>query len=151
MKSLFKIVIFLGGTLVLDSCHDRLDEMSNTTVTVVVKDKLGNNLLNPATTGSYDPSAIRIFSVQDGVRTELLNNLQVTTSNGGSLTFKADAGPRKGNLATTAIQWRQNDEDVIESTIEKTQHSSHCSHVKANGVSQYDQSSGTTPVIVIIK
>src|SRR5690348_777417 len=99
MKSLFTIAVLFGGAFLLHSCHDRLDEMSNTTVTVVVKDKLGNNLLNPATTGSYDPSMIRIFSVQDnGLRSELLNNLKVTTANGGSLTFKADAGPRKGNV-----------------------------------------------------
>ncbi len=153
MKSLLTIAILFGGILILDSCHDKFGEMSNTTVTVVVQDKAGNNLLNPATTGSYDPSAIRIFSVQDGGnRTELLNNLKVSTERGGSLTFNAEACPRKGSVATTAIQWRQNDEDVIESTIEKKPHSSHCSHVKANGVSKFDdQSSGASPVIVIVK
>jgi hypothetical protein len=153
MKSIFTIAILLAGSALLDSCQDKFGEMSNTMVTVVVKDKLGNNLLDPATAGAYDPTAIRLFSVQDGgTRTELLNNLKVTSANGGSLTFQANAGPRKGNIATTAIQWRQNDEDVIESTIEKKPHSSHCSHVKANGVSKYDdQSSGTQPVIVIVK
>jgi hypothetical protein len=153
MKSIFTIAILLAGSALLDSCQDKFGEMSNTTVTVVVKDKLGNNLLDPATSGAYDPTTIRLFSVQDGgTRSELLNNLKVTSANGGSLTFNAEGCPRKGSVATTAIQWRQNDEDVIESTIEKKPHSSHCSHIKANGVSKYDdQSSGTQPVIVIVK
>ncbi len=151
MKSIFTLAILLGGVLLLNSCQDKFGEMSNTTVTVVVQDKAGNNLLNPATTGSYDPNAIRIFSIQDGVRTEMLNNHKVSTEKGGSLTFNAEGCPKKGNVATTAIQWRQNDEDVIESTIEKKPHSSHCSHVKANGVSKFDDQSSGSPVIVIIK
>jgi hypothetical protein len=153
MKSLLTIAILLGGTLTLDSCQDKFGGTADTNIAVVVKDKLGNNLLDQTSVGHYDASQIRLFSVNNGVRTEIANSkFKITSEHGGSLNFGAEAAsPNSGNQSVTAVVWGQNNEDVIESTVEHSKNSTQCSHVKCNGVTKYNKDSGTARVIEIIK
>jgi len=152
MKSIFTFAAVICAMLVSSSCQEKCCGVADTNIAVVVKDKQGNNLLNQTTSGHYDADQIRLFSVNNGVRTEIPSNkFTVSAMHGGSLNFAADASSKPGDLTVTAVVWAQNDEDVIESTLERAHNSTKCSHVKCNGVTKYTKDSGSARVIEIIK
>ncbi len=134
--------------------------MKDIGVDVLVKDKSGNNLLDPTTVGYYNHDEVKLFDIENGVRTPVINTsgisrfLIVTGDNNTTVLrlFPRDGAPKGETVRTNSIQWRANDEDVIESTLTSDHNSSHCSKVKCNGTVKYDgHDAAARRVIEIIK
>ncbi len=142
------------------SCHEKSINVVDLEVQVVVKDKNGNNLLDPKTQGFYEHNAIKFFEIENGVKTEVVDSFIprfeiVTAGNELRVRFTPAMQSGNGNVTrTNSIQWRVNDEDVIESTVNRDQNNVHCNKVKCNGTIKYDDNSvdGTrVRVIEIVK
>ncbi|CAN5488004.1 hypothetical protein BH10BAC4_BH10BAC4_17910 [soil metagenome] len=141
------------------SCKDRMCcAIVDVGVDVYVKDQSGNNLMDPSTSGFYDQTGIKLFDLDNGVRTQLFNtntNRYTIVQEGKDVflrIFPKEPSTNSEITRTTYIQWRTNDEDVIESTLSKSKDSSHCTKVKCNGTVKYDsQTASSRRVVEIIK
>jgi hypothetical protein len=160
MKSIIQIAIAFSLIAVVSSCHKEMCcEMVDLGIDIVVKDKNGNNLLDPTTQGSYDTNSIKVFEIDNGVRTELIRlansprySIMKGANNATVLRLYPLATAKGEAVRTNTIQWRTNDEDVIESTVRGDKNSSHCNKVKCNGTEKYNSDkSQTQRVIEIIK
>ena len=144
MKPGYSVLFAFFLLTLLISCSQPCCTNIDINVTVSVKDQAGNNLLDPATTGFYKPEEIKLFSLNNGVRTQLVN----TNTNKyhvyqeGAKSFLTFYPEGSGSIITTIVQWRTNDEDVFESTLESTKNSTICTAVKCNGVVKFDLKAG---------
>ncbi|NOT73348.1 MAG: hypothetical protein HOP08_00370 [Cyclobacteriaceae bacterium] len=140
MKRTLKLLpAFLIAFLITSCKSDVTPSIPDLTTDIMVLDQRGNNLLSTSSANSYKFEDIRLFSVENGKRNELINSgaskyFQVIQDNSGRTLLRINPDvATKSSVITTAINWRANDEDVIEISSSKSSNKSHYDNVKCNG------------------
>lgn len=89
-------------------------------VEISVSDKVGNDLLNPATSNAFLEKDIKIFYLTNGVRKEFFEpnldhprNFYITETNGKYIMHLAA-------WDETYIQWNKNEADTLRAEIDRT-------------------------------
>ena len=78
-KHLFRLIILLSGIVFLSTLNSCKKAETKSAVTISsqipikYQDKSGANLLNPITADHYEQSSIKLFSFNNGVKTEIKN------------------------------------------------------------------------------
>jgi hypothetical protein len=129
---LFILIILIFSVVLLSSCNNNGSTVVDVNFYLLVKNADGKNLLDSATTGYYAQDSIRLYRLENGVKTEIYHpNLDaqqnfhtVKNSNGefGMMVFADEGTGEQSQTTTTLIQWRlkdTNNVDTIQTYISK--------------------------------
>ena len=142
MVGLFQIIV------ILLSCHNDPGPTNiDINIDLKVLDKNGHNLLDSTISGYYKSKEIRIFFLENGVKTEVYNprldaprNFFVSSVGNGQYFMRLfpNEGTFDQETTTTFLQWRQGDEDTLKTTMTRISRSVYCSKVFYNRELKYD-------------
>ena len=131
MKSSFKMMLVAAAAILL-SCSEHGSTVVDVNFYMLVKNAGGENLFDSATTGYYAKDSIRLYRLENGVKTELYrpnldasrNFVIVQNSNGeyGMMVFADEGTGEQSQTTTTLIQWQLKDShnvDTVQTYIDK--------------------------------
>jgi hypothetical protein len=157
MKILLSTFLLLMGMLGLTNCGSNQDcpTVLDLDIDLWVRDKSGNNLLDPKISTSFKKDSIRVFYLEDGQRKEFYNpNLDAPrgffiykNEGNGEYVFRIFSYEGKSKVTertTIYVQWRQGIEDAFECEMTKVCYSVYCTKVWYNGVLKYDDATAKT-------
>lgn len=148
-----KILLFLSMVPLLFSYCKKENNGSvvTTYIDIAYKDDGGNDLLNPSNINYYAPSNIHIFTLIDGVKTEV-NNPQMANPHDFMIYKNNSLNQyfiRVFLHETTLLQLNQDTTDTLTCTIEKTNNSEVLTKLWYNGTLKWEV--GVPHTITIIK
>ena len=124
MKTIFRILII---ALIFSSCKKEQNKMSvalDNKVEISVKDKVGNDLLNPSKQGALLNQNIKIYYLLDGIKKEinqanydLPKNFMIYEIDGKYQMRLFLNCSSSVTTNTTYVQWNENDTDTFKTEI----------------------------------
>jgi hypothetical protein len=131
MKSSFKMML-VAAAAILSSCSEHESTVVDVNFYLLVKNAGGENLFDSATTGYYAKDSIRLYRLENGVKTELYrpnldasrNFVIVQNSNDeyGMMVLADEGTGEQSQTTTTLIQWQLKDShnvDTVQTYIDK--------------------------------
>lgn len=112
-------MMLVAAAAILSSCSEHGSTVVDVNFYLLVKNAGGENLFDSATTGYYAKDSIRLYRLENGVKTELYrpnldasrNFVIVQNSNDeyGMMVFADEGTGEQSQTTTTLIQWQLND------------------------------------------
>lgn len=160
-KETMKTKIFLAALILLAACSDKEKSEAfviDTKIEIAVKDKDGNDLLNPQSEYYFDQSSVKVLYIvkdeTDGTYSEksaLSNQYYIYKHEAGYRLAFFPNTDNKEEFPKTYIQWGENYRDTLSCKIYRGKNREIVTEVWINGVKKWEDSLLTERFFELVK